>query len=182
MMALLTRRALPAFAASVVGAAALRKPARAEEASALAPPAGLAPLSPVSAAPAVHFQSLDGTQHALTGFRGHPVVLNFWATWCSPCIAELPGLDRLAADAPDLKVLVVSVDHGGAAAVSRFLLSHPISYASVLTDPHSDAVQQFGVFGYPTTLLIDADGQLRSRLDGPAAWAGAAAQIRGLVA
>ena len=181
-MALLTRRALPALGASVVAAALLRKPARGEEASELAAPADLKPLSPAAAAPAVQFQSLNGTQRALAAFRGHPVVLNFWATWCSPCIAELPGLDRLAADAPDLKVLVVSVDHGGAAAVSRFLLSHPVSYASVLIDPHSDAVQQFGVFGYPTTLLIDARGQLRSRLDGPAAWAGAAAQIRGLVA
>ena len=184
-MALLTRRALPALGASLVAAALWRKPAYAEQGAAadgvqLDAMSALRPLDPAKAAPDVSFHMLDGTARALTAYRGKPVVLNFWATWCTPCIAELPELDKLAGLAPDIAVLVVSADHGGASTVSRFLATHPVSHASVLLDPQSDTVHQFDVFGFPTTLVVDANGAIRSRLEGPAAWASGADMIRKL--
>ena len=184
-MALLTRRTFPALALSLVTGALWRKPAMAEQDAPettvpLAAMASLKPLDPPKPAPDVSFQMLDGTPRTLASYRGKPVVLNFWATWCTPCIAELPELDKLAAIAQDITVLVVSTDHGGAATVSRFLTAHPMNHAVVLLDPQSDIVHQFDVFGFPTTLIIDAHGAIRSRLEGPAAWASGADTIRSL--
>ncbi len=177
MEALLARRRLPALGASLVAAAWACKPAGAQPV--LEPPEMKA-IDPPTAAPAAQFTGLDGVPHSLAAYRGRPVVLNFWATWCTPCVAELPELDRLAASAPDLAILVVSADHGGAATVRGFLASHPISHATVLLDPESEAVHLFDVFGFPTTLVIDAAGRLRARLEGPASWSGAAAMVRGM--
>ena len=130
--------------------------------------------------PNLAFTTLDGAPAALASFRGKPVVLNFWATWCAPCVAELPELDRLAAGGA-VTVLAVSADRGGAARVKPFLAQHPLTHATVLLDPGSDAVHAVQVAGFPTTLIIDAQGRLRGRLEGPAAWGGAAGVIGGLV-
>jgi thiol-disulfide isomerase/thioredoxin len=121
------------------------------------------------------------TRHVPADWRGRIVVLNFWATWCIPCVAELPSLDRLAASAPDFAVLAVSADRTGAEVVSPFLKAHGIAHLTTLLDPHMAAGQAFGVAGFPTTLVIDASGRLRGRLEGPADWAVAAGEIRGLV-
>jgi len=146
----------------------------------LEPPA-LKPLDSPKPAPAAQFVGLDGAPHPLASYRGRTVVLNFWATWCTPCVAELPELDRLAGSAPDLAVLVVSADHGGASVVRGFLATHPLAHAAVLLDPESEAVHLFDVFGFPTTVIVDAGGRLRARLEGPAAWGGAAGIVRSLV-
>ncbi len=194
-MGLLTRRAVvgaaaAAGAASLVGVLAWRKLP--------APPAGFAPsepdgvamrplsdikrVSPPGRLPEVPCLALDGaTHHAPSDWRGRIVVLNFWATWCIPCVAELPSLDRLAAAEPGFAVLAVSADRAGAEVVSPFLKAHGILHLTTLLDPHMEVGRAFGVAGFPTTLVIDATGRLRGRLEGPADWAGAAAAIRAMV-
>jgi thiol-disulfide isomerase/thioredoxin len=152
-----------------------------------APHVAMRPLSeierqtPPAALPALRFATLDGTAKTLADFHGKPVLLNFWATWCGPCVAELPELDRLAATDPSLSVIAVSTDRGGAGVVKPFLAAHGVTHATILLDHDSDAVHTLGVAGFPTTLLIDADGKLRGKLEGPADWGSAAATIEGLV-
>jgi len=183
-MAHFTRRAVLAAGATVFGGIAPRKPARADDAAPhvdMRPFSDITRLSPPRPLPAVSFLALDGGQKTLADFRGHPVLMNFWATWCAPCVAELPELDRLAARDSGLAVLAISADRGGAAVVKPFVAAHGIIHATVLLDPGSDAVHALGVVGFPTTLLIDAEGRLRGSLEGPAAWGSGAAAIAGIV-
>lgn len=131
---------------------------------------------PAAPLPNLHLTGLDGAPVSLAAFRGKPMVLNFWATWCAPCVAELPELDALAAGG-QVGVLAASTDRGGAARVKPFLASHAMAHADVVLDPGSEAAHTLQVAGFPTTLIIDARGMLRARLEGPCAWAGAAPDI-----
>jgi thiol-disulfide isomerase/thioredoxin len=184
-MAGLKRRALLAGAGTVLAALAARKFAARDAAAQGTPqppaPPGveMRPLSdivlarPPASLPAVSFATLDGARKTLADYAGRKVILNFWATWCVPCVAELPELDRLAAGG-QFTVLAVSADRGGAAVVKPFVASHGIAHATILLDPGSDAAHALLVAGFPTTLLIGADGKLRGTLEGPAAWGDAA--------
>ncbi len=139
-------------------------------------------VAPPGALPDVACTALDGAaRHLPADWRGRAVVLNFWATWCIPCVAEMPALDRLAAGAPEFAVLAVSADRAGAEAVSPFLKAHGVSHLTALLDPHMEVGRAFAVAGFPTTLVIDAAGRLRGRLEGPADWAAAVGVIRAMV-
>ena len=142
------------------------------------PLSDIAKVSPPERLPDLRFAGLDGAPVLLSAFRGKPVVLNFWATWCAPCVAELPDLDRLAAGG--VMVVAASVDHGGAAAVKPFLDQHGITHARVVLDVGSASTHAANVAGFPTTLIIDAQGRLRGRLEGPADWSAAAAAVTAL--
>ncbi len=158
--------------ASLLSGLAARNSARAETVQLHAPDT-IVPSVPPLPLPDLALQTLAGQPVQLKSFRGKPLVLNFWATWCVPCVAELPELDRLAATA-NLAVLAVSADHAGAAAVTPFLAKHPLAHATVLLDQGSELAHAVMVFGFPTTLIIDAKGQIRGRLEGPATWSTAA--------
>ncbi len=177
---LLTRRAV--LGGTVMMAGLVRKPALADdEPGAFRPLSAIQQVSPPQALPELEFAGLDGKRRRLAAFRGQPVVLNFWATWCAPCVKELPELDRLAV-VGGITVLAVSADHGGADAVRPFLAAHKLPHLTVLLDPESEAVHLLGLLGFPTTLILDAQARLRGRLEGPAAWAGAAETVRHLTA
>jgi len=126
--------------------------------------------APRAMLPAVQFSGLEGGQQTLAGHGGKMAVLNFWATWCPPCVAELPALDRLAAQEPQLAVIAVSNDRGGAAVVKPFLKAHGISHVQVWLDPKGEAARALNVAGLPTTLVLDAKGQLCATLEGPSEW------------
>ncbi len=178
-MTLLTRRTLLA-AGTVLAAGPGGKPARAQPGG--DPQVEMRPLSEIVAAappkalPPASFTTLDGADVTLAQYAGKPVLLNFWATWCVPCVAELPELDRLAAGGA-VHVLAVSADRSGAAAVRPFAAAHHLAHLTLLLDQGSDAVHAMGVAGFPTTLVIAPDGKLRGTLEGPAAWGSAAATI-----
>ena len=123
-------------------------------------------------APDIHFTAPEGPQ-TLADYSGRPVLVNFWATWCVPCVAELPALDRLAGVMPRLAVLPLSSDRGGAPSVQRFYAQLRIDHLPTLLDPKGDAARAIGARGIPTTLLIGADGRTRARLEGAAQWDGA---------
>jgi thiol-disulfide isomerase/thioredoxin len=198
-MGLLTRRSLAggvvaAGAATLIGVLALRKPDeppvqhltlpdQAAGGVAMRPLSDIERVTPPGTLPDIAIAALDGSPRHLPGdWRCRVVVLNFWATWCVPCVAELPALDQLAAAQPEFAVLAVSADRTGAELVKPFLAAHGISHLTVLLDPHMEAGRAFGVSGFPTTLVIDTAGRLRGRLEGPADWASAASVIRSLVA
>jgi thiol-disulfide isomerase/thioredoxin len=123
-------------------------------------------------APATMFMDEHGAAANLERFRGKVVVLNLWATWCTPCVAEMPMLDRLQHQLESVGVVVValSLDRGGPNAVKAFYQEHGIKHLGVYVDPTMRAQSDFKVIGLPTTILIDREGRDRGRIVGPAEW------------
>jgi len=132
----------------------------------------LKPTVPPAQAPNIAFSLADGTVRHLQDFRGRGMLINFWATWCRPCVAEMPALAKLsAAVAPlDVAVMPLSDDQGGAVAVRRFYEAHGITALPVLLDQSGDAARAFNIRGFPTTILVDAHGLEHARLEGAADW------------
>jgi cytochrome c biogenesis protein CcmG/thiol:disulfide interchange protein DsbE len=111
----------------------------------------------------------DGTQSVdLAKLRGQIVVLNFWATWCAPCIEELPSLTAMQQMLPEIKVVAISTDED-ADAYQRFLIKHPFHLLSV-----RDAAQKsnalYGSYRFPETFVIDKTGVVRRKFIGAQDW------------
>ncbi len=138
-------------------------------------------------APAATFRNPDGGASDLTRFRGVPVLVNLWATWCAPCVKELPTLDRLAerhvVDGR-LGVIAVSQDMGPQASVKAFLDQHGIRHVGAWHDPEMALTAALGVQVMPTTILYDAAGKEVWRFVGDLDWTGpeAEALLAGLAA
>jgi thiol-disulfide isomerase/thioredoxin len=167
------RRVLAAAGTLAVGLLP-RKP-RAQQLEDLA--AALKLTDPPVPAPAISFVAADGSEHHLAEFVSHGMVVNLWATWCAPCVAEMPSLAALSRTlAPDdIAVLPLSSDRGGASAVEAFYKEHGITGLPVLLDPKSAAAHAWHARGIPTSVIIDRQGRERGRLEGSADWSTAAA-------
>lgn len=144
----------------------------------------VAALSEGAGAPAFQAERPDGSSFDSSALRGRPVVLNFWATWCAPCVEELPSLEGLhrALGPEGLAVVAVSVDDEPQE-LRRFVARHRLTL-DVLRDPGAHAVaRRYGVEAFPTTFVIDADGVVRGVYVGPAEWdtPGALAHFRKLL-
>jgi len=120
----------------------------------------------------IPFLSADGPKRSLKDYRGNGVVLNFWATWCAPCVREMPQLDRLSALVKDnsIEVLTVSEDRNGLVLAPKFYEKHKLNDLPVLVDEKSKLLRAFKVKGLPTTILISADGKEVGRVLGVAEW------------
>jgi cytochrome c biogenesis protein CcmG, thiol:disulfide interchange protein DsbE len=107
---------------------------------------------------------------SLDQFRGQVVVLNFWATWCPPCVEELPSLMNLQDRMRErgVTVLGVSIDVDGDA-YHRFLKLHNINFLTV-RDPAQKVAGMYGTTGWPETYIIDRQGVLRRKFVGPVDW------------
>lgn len=128
-------------------------------------------VDPPRPAPGLSFTQRDGTPRRLADFRGHWVLVNLWATWCVPCVREMPSLDRLQAKLGQrLTVLAISEDRGGAHAVDPFLEKVGMSALAVYLDPDSGVQQSMGVRGLPTSFLIDGEGRVHGFIEGAAKW------------
>lgn len=129
-------------------------------------------LHPSIAPPALPITNASGGQQTLAEYRGKGVVLNICTTWCPPCRAELPTLDRLAkAVAPDgIVVLPVSIDRGGLKVVERFYRQHQITCLPILLDPNGRIVAAFNAPGTPTTAIINRQGRMVALVEGAAQW------------
>jgi cytochrome c biogenesis protein CcmG, thiol:disulfide interchange protein DsbE len=119
--------------------------------------------------PAPMFALNDG-QHTvdLNKFRGRVVILNFWASWCAPCIEELPSLEEMQRDLPQVQVVAVSTDEDGTA-YERFLTQHSVSLLTV-RDGEQRSNAMYGTFRYPETYVIDKNGMIRRKFIGPQEW------------
>jgi peroxiredoxin len=115
------------------------------------------------------FTVSDGTTSVhLASYRGKVVLVNFWATWCPPCIQEMPGLIQLHHDRPDLAILAVSIDEDPYA-YSSFLQRRHIDLITV-RDPEQTAAKLYHTDGWPETYILDRQGIIRRKIVGDPDW------------
>lgn len=123
-------------------------------------------------APDIQFLDPDGEKVSLAAFEGKPLLLNLWATWCAPCVAEMPTLDRLA-QKEGLQVLAVSQDiEGQEEKVAAFFKKRKLSRLEPYRDPDMALMTAIEAEVLPTTILYDADGREVWRMTGAADWSG----------
>lgn len=118
------------------------------------------------------FVTEDGTWMDLEGFRGRVILLNVWATWCPPCVKEMPTLDALqgALGGPEFEVVALSIDNAGPDVVRDFFDRIGVRNLNMYVDETMLSFTALRVVGLPTTLLINAEGKEIGRLIGPAEW------------
>ena len=139
------------------------------------PPPSLARLvnepSPTAVAD-VAFTDAQGARHTLSEFRGRYVLLNLWATWCGPCVKELPALAKLKSSLGTAKLDVVAVNVGRSSVsdTASFLSEHQASSLTAYLDTDIALMRVFGAYGLPLTVLIDPQGRLVAKALGPAEW------------
>jgi len=174
---MIQRKALTAVFASLVAGvllAAVPDPAPGKEAPPLAGEFvhNFTLLDPPVPAPLEVFEDLTGGRVRLADFAGQVVVLNFWATWCAPCVREMPSLDRLQAElgADGLAIVAVSLDRGGVGVVEPFAEQLGLKNLGLYLDTKSTLAKALGITGLPTTFLIDRDSRIVGVLQGSAEW------------
>ncbi len=113
-----------------------------------------------------------GGERTVADFKGQALIVNLWATWCAPCVTEMPALNRLAAEVADagIAVLPLSADREGAPVIKDFYAKNAITNLPVMMDPMSRFGRALGIRGLPTTILFDRDGREVGRVVGIAEW------------
>ena len=134
-------------------------------------PPGFEFTTPPRAVPNTSFQGAEG-ETSLAAFHGKVVVLNFWATWCAPCVREMPSLDRLQTmlGGFDFEVVALSEDRGGMPLVMDFYERYGLENLARYLDAQGRVAAVLGVTAMPTTLVIDAEGREIGRMVGPTEW------------
>jgi peroxiredoxin len=126
--------------------------------------------APVAGHPAPDFElvSVDGDVVHLSDFKGTPVILNFWATWCGPCRAEFPDFQRASVDNAG-RLVIIGVNHTSADQADRvpdFLNDFGITFP-ILLDEDGEVVETYRILGLPTTIFIDSNGVVNEVFTGP---------------
>ena len=125
---------------------------------------------PATLAPELKAQDLAGATKTLADYRGKVVLLNFWASWCPPCLREMPSMERLRVKMAGRPLAVVALDSAETRAdVDAFLAKMQVGFP-ILLDPDGSNTKRWKVFALPTTFLLDASGRIRYVLTGPTEW------------
>lgn len=138
------------------------------------------PLGPGSPAPHFEAETFDGGTASIDDFRGRVVLLNVWATWCPPCVYEMPSMQRLydELDEDDFEIVAVSVDaRGGQAGPLGYRGGDPEAFADslnlefpILWDPQGTILRDYEIVGLPESYLIGRDGLIYRKVSGPTEW------------
>ena len=129
------------------------------------------PSSQPFTAPAISLADTNGHSVELSELRGKLVLVNLWATWCEPCLREMPSLERLQSRLGErIAVLAVSEDRGGNKTVEPFIAKLGLKSVKIYIDPKSEVGHAFGARGLPTSFLIDREGNVLGRVEGAAEW------------
>jgi thiol-disulfide isomerase/thioredoxin len=122
--------------------------------------------------PEISFVDRDGKTRTLEDYRGRIVLLNFWATWCEPCVKEMPSLAHLQATlaGQPFMVLALSQDRAGLPRVERFYAEHALGGLDMFADKTMASARSFKARGLPTSVLLDAEGRELGRLEGATDW------------
>jgi len=110
-------------------------------------------------APDFEFSAFDGRRLKLSDYRGRAVILNFWASWCGPCRAEMPDMEAILHRFADQGLIIVGVNNGeGLKPAARFLDNLGVEFSAFAFDPNQDIAQRFSIRGMPTSYFIDSEG------------------------
>ena len=123
-------------------------------------------------APDFVLKDIHGKEVSLEQFKGKPILLNFWATWCGPCKVELPSMQRLhdaSKDNGNIQIIAISIDRSNTEKVHQYAQSLNLSFP-ILLDPDRTARKPYFIRGLPTSYLIDADGKLQGFISGARKW------------
>jgi len=150
-------------------------PDAAREPGAPAPAATAEPAGPPAAdeaarkpeIPTLQVDTVDGTRYDLAARRGQWVVVNFWATWCAPCLKEMPELSALDALREHVEVIGLAYEEIDPAAMRAFLEKHPVVYPVAIVDVYAPPADFATPRGLPMTYLIDPDGKVAKQFLGP---------------
>ena len=136
-------------------------------------PGQLIETKPPGPVPALSFTDIDEQPANLDAYKGRPLIVNLWATWCAPCVKEMPSLARMAAAFKDqgLAVVAISEDRGGKFVVDPFLKEHQVQGVPIYLDKTMSIMKAFKPNSVlPMTLLIDAQGNDVGRVYGDRDW------------
>ena len=137
---------------------------------AFADPSALMPYPTVKQAADFNLQDMQGTTHKLADYRGKVLVVNFWASWCSPCVKEMPSLQRAWEQLKLDAIQVLAVNAGeNRKEIDGFTKSYPVSFP-LLLDPDMALTTAWSVKGLPTTYIIDPGGQIIFQKLGDLEW------------
>jgi thiol-disulfide isomerase/thioredoxin len=134
------------------------------------PPKPFAVADAPKAVPLVAFTDAAGDRHELKAYRGRTVLLNLWATYCAPCVKELPALTALKRAVPDLTVLAVDVGRDTPEQAADFLKEHGADRLGVYLDSERMFIRDFKAYGLPLTVVIDDKGREIGRAFGAVEW------------
>jgi len=130
------------------------------------------PTNPGRPAPIDRFYDAGGQELTLQGFGNKVVLVNLWATWCAPCLKELPSLDRLQAQlgSDRFQVVAISVDRRGVEAVRPYFEKLKIAHLALYVEPEGHLAQSVGLQVLPSTIVVDSRGLMLGKLIGAAEW------------
>ena len=134
------------------------------------------PLETGRPAPIFTLPGLYGKMVSLSNYQGHVVLVNIWATWCLPCVDEMPSMERLYQELKDenFEIVAISIDAMGAEAVAPFMKKNKLSFAALL-DPEGTIKSAYQTTGVPESFIINKRGILVEKIIGPRNWADPAA-------
>jgi len=134
------------------------------------------PLERGRPAPNFTLPGLDGKMVSLSNYQGHVVLVNIWATWCPPCVDEMPSMERLYQELKDenFEIVAISIDAMGAEAVAPFMEKNKLNFAALL-DPEGTIKSVYQITGVPESFIVNKKGILVEKIIGPRNWADPAA-------
>ncbi len=123
-------------------------------------------------APDFTFPGLDGKKVSLSDYRGKVVLVNIWATWCPPCVEEMPSMEKLYQKfkGENFEILAVSIDEPGLKAVAPFMRKSNLTFPALI-DSEGAIKAVYGITGVPESFIVDKQGILIKKIVGPVDWA-----------